>query len=256
MAIRRNQVKELLRNGKVVYGTFVRCVDPMVVEVLGYLGFDFVVIDNEHSPTDTLTTASLIRAADSVDLVPIVRVAENSPSYILKALDSGALGVQVPQVNTPERARAAVASAKYTPIGNRGFAATHRAARHGLMDAQEYFRMANEETLVVAYVETKEAVDNLKHMVKVEGIDVFFIGPFDLSQSLGVPAQVNHPLVQETIEFVIRTVRGANRSVGTIASSGEAVKNLVDRGVQYIIYSSDLGMLAQAGKEAMKEFVR
>ncbi len=150
--IRSNRVKAMLKEGQVALGTFVRTTSPPVVEVLGLAGFDFCVIDNEHSPVGLESTANLIRAADGVGLVPIVRVMENAAVHIMRALDAGALGVQVPQIHDRAEAEYAARAVKYPPWGIRGLAASHRAARHGMADPAEYVATANAETMLLAGV--------------------------------------------------------------------------------------------------------
>jgi len=243
----------MLKRGEVVLGTFVRTTSPPVVEVLGLSGFDFIIIDNEHSPLGIESTANQIRTADLMDIVPIVRVTENRQSLILRALDAGALGVQVPQISSMEEARLAAESAKYAPLGVRGLATSHRAAKYGFMDDETYWEAANQETMVVAYVENREAYEELDNILTVPGIDVFMIGPMDLSQALGHPTHPEHPEVQQAIEEIIKKVRGAGRAVGITAATPEAAKGWIEKGVQYIAYSSDLGLLARISSQSLRD---
>lgn len=251
MPIRQNDVKQKLRSGDPVFGTFVRLSDPAVVEVLAYSGFEFVVIDGEHSPLGLREWADLVRAADAVNLPAIVRVPRNEPSIIMQALDIGGLGVQVPQIDTVEEAKRAVAAALYAPLGARGFAATHRAAGHGFMRSEEYHRAANAETLLAIYVESAQAVLAAEEIAALPGIDVLFVGPFDLSNSYGVPGEIDHSKVQQAIERVAQVCASAGKSAGIIAGTPEAARALVARGYQYIIYSSDLGLIKAAATEGL-----
>lgn len=149
--VRENKVKQKLKNGEAVIGTFVKTVDPSVIEILGCSGMEFFVIDSEHVSYNPETITDLVRASDLTGIVPIVRVREATAVNIMQALDTGALGYHAPNVDTPEQARIAVDAGRYTPLGNRGFAPTHRAANYGMMDKQEYIDKANKEILTIIH---------------------------------------------------------------------------------------------------------
>jgi len=251
--MRGNILKEKLAKGEVVLGTFVRSAEPAICEVLALCGFDFVVLDGEHSPLSIRELADLVRVADGVNLPAIIRVSQNAPFPIMQALDVGASGVQVPQVNSVKEALDLVSYAKYYPIGNRGFAVTHRAALYGFNSPIEYAKKANSNTLVVCYVETREAVECIEEIAKIAGIDVLFVGPFDLSQSYNVPGEINHPEVQKAIEKVLSACDASDKVAGTIARNIDEAKLRIRQGFRYLCYSSDLGMLAQAGREVLLE---
>lgn len=246
--IRLNRIKATLKQGGNVIGTFAKVIDPAAIEILGLVGFDFFVLDNEHVAMNKESMVSLIRAAELSPIVPIVRVRENSPVEILQALDAGALGVQVPQVDTPAQAQSVVQSVKYAPLGQRGFAPSHRAAAYGLMDPQAFAAQSNKETLVVIYCETITAMENLEAILEVPEVDVIFIGPFDLSQSLGVIGQARHLKVLTATEHILQKTRAAGKAVGIIASDSAEARGYLERGIQYVTISSDLGMIAAQAK--------
>jgi 4-hydroxy-2-oxoheptanedioate aldolase len=189
----------------------------------------------------------IIRGANTTDSVPIVRVRKNEDVEVLQALDSGARGVQVPNVDTFEQASNLARYAKYTPDGTRGFSPGVRAAFYGQMDKHEYVKFANENTLVVSHCETVTCVENIDEILTIPNIDVIFIGPMDLSQSLGVIGQAGHPLVLETIDKVIKKVRAAGKAVG-IVSTPDKAQDYIDRGVQYLLVGTDQGMVAGTAK--------
>ena len=253
--VRENKVKQKLKEGKPVIGTFVKTTDPSVVEILGCTGMEFFVIDSEHVSYNPQTITDLVRASDLTGIVPIVRVREATAVNIMQALDTGALGYHAPNVDTPEQAEIAVKAGRYTPLGNRGFAPTHRAANYGMMDKQEYIDKANKEILTIIHCETMESLSNLDEILKQEEVDVVFIGPMDLSQSLGrdVMGQRNHPKLLEAIDEIIAKVRAAGKAVGTVASGPEMAKELITKGVQYIPISSDQGMIGSTAKKIMAE---
>ena len=246
--VRFNQIKDGLKKGKNYIGTFVKITDPAVVEVLALSGYDFIIIDNEHTVMDQETLANMIRASDASNILPTVRVRDGSDSLIRQVLDTGAMGIQVPVINTASEARAVVSSVKYAPQGTRGFAASQRSASYGFMNAKEYSELSNAETMVTVYCETLEAMDNVEDIAEVEGVDVVFIGPFDLSQALGVIGEVKHPRVLSAIDDIIGKVRAKGKAVGTIASDAEEAMSLISKGVQYICLSSDLSMIAGLSK--------
>ena len=246
--IKENQIKKGLKEGKSYFGTFVKIPDPSAVEVLALSGLDFIVIDNEHTVMSTESTQNLIRAANIYNLVVSVRVKKNDAAEILQALDSGAYGVQVPQTNSKSDVEQVVSSVKYAPLGSRGYAASQRSASYGFMDAAEYARLSNENTLVSCYCETKAAIDNLDEMLSVNELDILFIGPFDLSQALGVTGRPRDPVVMKAIREITAKALKAKKAVGIIASDIEQTKQWLDMGIQYIVISSDLGMIASQAK--------
>lgn len=252
--IRENLVKRKLREGGHAIGTFVKIYDPCAVELLGLTGYDFVVIDNEHVAMSREKMVQLLRAADVTGIVPIVRVRENRAVEILQALDEGALGVMVPQVNSKEEALAAVQSVKYAPEGQRGYAPSHRAAGYGTADPQEFAIQSNEQILLACYCETVAAVEQIDDILSVGDIDVIFIGPFDLSQSLGYVGQGRHPKVVETIESILPKIVQSGKAAGIIAADMEEAKQWMSKSVRYITISSDLGMIASSAKQTIKEW--
>lgn len=250
---RENSLKVKLGRDEAVIGTFAKSSDPAVMENLGLGGFDFVIIDNEHTLLNGETTVNLIRAAELAGMVPTVRVRENHAADILQALDAGALGVQVPNVDTAEQAGQVVERVKYAPEGKRGFAASQRSAGYGSMDPAEYAAWSNANTLVACYCETKAGLDHLDDILRVDGLDIVFVGPFDLSQALGVIGRVDHPSVREALETVVGKTRAAGKTAGTIAGSAEQAAALIGMGYRYICLGSDLSFVASAGKRMVGE---
>lgn len=250
--MRENQLKKRLLRGESALGCFVKLTDPAVPELLALAGFDFFVLDTEHVAVDREQLTNIVRSADAAGITPIVRVRENQQVEILQNLDLGWAGVQVPNVDTPQEARDLVSYVKYTPLGVRGLSPSVRACGYGTCSVDEYIRMANDNTMVVSHCETKECVENLDEILKVEGLDVIFIGPMDLSQSYGVPGQTKNPEVAQAIETITEKTQAAGKIVGTVAGTPEAARALIEKGVQYILLSSDQGMIVNWGKNALK----
>jgi 4-hydroxy-2-oxoheptanedioate aldolase len=237
-----NILKAALKEGKPIVGSFVTLPTAGVAEVMALAGFDFLVIDTEHGPFGIETAENLVRGAQVGGAPAIVRVPDSQPATILKALDIGAAGVQVPLVNSAEDARRVVRSAKYHPEGARGMALM-RSSRYTAHQPATYFERANAETFVVVHCETMEAVDNLPAILAVPGIDVVFVGPYDLSQSLGVPGQVNLPTVQAAINRALDTIIASPVAAGSHALSPAHARLLIQRGVKYITLGMDFGYL-------------
>lgn len=232
--MRTNTTKAKLKAGDTVFGCFVRYPDAGLVEVLGYQPWDFIVFDGEHGTLEPRDCENMVRAAELRGVTPIVRVTTNLPPIILRFMDSGAQGLHVPWVNSAAEAENAVRSVKYHPRGIRGLAGV-RAADYGqTVPFADYVEQANRETLISIHIETAEAVERLPDIVAIDGIDVIFIGPTDLSQSYGVPGQPQHPSVQAGIQKIIDVVAKTNVALGVMVGSAEAARQWRARGARYI----------------------
>jgi 4-hydroxy-2-oxoheptanedioate aldolase len=227
-------------------GTFSKCADPAMIECIGLAGFDFVVIDLEHGPNSFETAQDLVRAAVIHNLTPVIRVGENNESMISKALDIGARGVQVPQVNTRQDALRVVDAAKFSPEGNRGVCRFVRAAGYSSKNKNEYFEESNRQNLIIIHIEGRTGIENFEEIIDVKGIDIIFLGPYDLSQSLGVPGQINHPKVIEAMKTVIARASARNKFVGTFVETPEDYRMWKDLGLIYLAYQVDTGIFYDA----------
>jgi 4-hydroxy-2-oxoheptanedioate aldolase len=250
--IRINPLRKGLKDGLSYVGTFIKMTDASSVEIIAMSGFDFLIIDCEHTHFSKETVVSLLRAADISGIVPIVRVRENDRAQILHALDSGALGIMVPETSSRAAIEQVIDSTYYAPLGNRGFTASNRAAGYGFTDAAAYVDMANENIMTIVYAETARALDNLDEMLAVPGIDVMWIGPMDLSQALGVTGQPRHPKVLAAVDQIIQASRRAGIAVGTIAADADEAQQLLAKGVQFIGLSSDQAMIKYTARQFMK----
>jgi len=251
--LKKNNLKEVLKEGKNVFGPFMKFTDPAAAEVMGFAGFDFIIIDAEHGPISMQSAQNMIRAAETANITPVIRVANNDEALILRALDIGAQGIEIPQINNKSQAIKAVRSVKYAPQGERGVCRYVRAANYSSMDKFEYFKSANNETMIIAHIEGVEGINNLDEILSVPGIDVIFIGPYDLSQSLGVPGQVNNSLVVEKMKEVVSKCKQNKVAVGTFADDVETAKFWVSLGVQYMSFSVDVGILYEVSKKFVEE---
>ncbi|MDE1937886.1 MAG: 2-dehydro-3-deoxyglucarate aldolase [Alphaproteobacteria bacterium] len=251
--IKENKIKQRLQRGENVVGTFVKMTDPSSVEMIANAGFDFIAIDNEHTSMNRETVVNLIRTSEAYGIVSTVRVRENDRAQILQALDAGSYGVMVPETSTRREVELVVERTKYAPMGKRGYSASQRSANYSNMDPREYAEFSNANTMVIAYCETAAALENLDDMLAVDGVDVMFVGPFDLTQALGVIGQPKHPKVLETIDMVVRKVRAAGKAAGIISPNPAETKRFHEQGFQYVIMGSDQAFIQGMGKAYMKE---
>ena len=216
--MRENTLKQKLQDGQAVFGVMITFPSATMVEMLGHLGFDWVLIDNEHGSITVDNSEDLVRAAEITGMAPVVRPVGNKPEIIAPFLDRGAWGVQIPHVNTAEEARAAVDAVKYPPVGHRGLFSGSRPGEYGFCRRNSRLRGRSQPEhagmLVCLMLEEVEAIENLEEMVTVDGVDVFFIGSGDLSASMGYPGQQTHPEVQALMEKGITTIREAGKIAG------------------------------------------
>lgn len=230
----RNAVKQRLSGGGCATGGFIGFYSPSLVEMLGHAGLDFVVIDNEHGPFSWGEVEEMIRAAELTGMVPIVRVAYDE-SDIQKALDRGALGLHIPMVNTKEQAEEVVKKAKFPPSGRRGTAYSVRSSKYGKGGGSGYLEQSNEAILIAVHIETSEAVENIDEIMSVQGIDICYIGPTDLSVTMGYSAEgPEHPNVQNAMNRVMAAGRKHGVVVGIQVASASAIPQKQQWGAPYI----------------------
>jgi 4-hydroxy-2-oxoheptanedioate aldolase len=246
--MRQNAVKRKLAAGENVLGLILGSDCPDLVEIFAYAGLDWVMFDGEHGSIDPHHVENLVRAAEATGITPLARATQNARQTILRFLDVGVQGVMIPWCQGADEAREAVRAVKYYPEGNRGLAGA-RAAGFGVpMPLPEYVPLANAETMVIAQIETIQTLDALPEMLQVPGIDVFFIGPTDLSQSMGYPGRTHEPAVQEAIERIIAQILAAGRHAGIQARDAQDLKRYRDRGVQFLSAAA-YGVIGRAVRE-------
>ena len=233
-----------------VFGVFSKAGDPAFIEIMGYSGFDFVILDMEHGPNSLDNMQNLIRAAQLTNIVPIVRVKEDNRSLIANVLDIGASGIQVPHVKYVEDLKEVLDTAKYSPQGMRGMCRYVRAADYSSISGPDYFKYAN-EALIIIQIEGKEGINNLDSIIDYGGFDILFIGPYDLSQSLGFPGQVEHPIVENAIKDIVRKCNEKNIIVGNYNDTVPMAKKWISLGIRYISYSVDTGIFSEGCKRAI-----
>jgi len=234
----KNLVRMKLEAKGTVIGPFVGIDSPDLVEIMGLAGFDFCVIDTEHGPMDPGSIQGLVRAAELSGMTPVVRVPRAEPVDILKVLDVGAHCIHVPQVNTVEAAEAVALAARYHPEGMRGVAVP-RALSYGLKPLGTSLEEANREVMVIAHCESAAGLERLDGIAAVEGIDMIFVGPYDLSQSLEVPGEIFHPSMVEAVARALDAINRAGKPAGIFVTTPEEAARRIDEGFRYIGYSVD-----------------
>jgi len=246
------QFKEKLQQ-RIVLGSFMKSCDPAFIEVAGYAHLDFVILDMEHGPISFEKMQNCVRAAQVAEILPIIRVKALNEHEISKALDIGVAGVEIPQITDAKEAEDAVKAARFYPSGERGVCRFVRAANYSSTPKDTYFKNAN-QTLIIIQLEGSEALDNIDKILEVKGIDIIFIGPYDLSQSLGLPGETTHPKVVAQMQEIVKKAKEKDISVGTFTDSPETMKFWMDAGVKYIAHSVDVGIFYEALAGLVEQF--
>ena len=252
--MRKNRVKQLWEEGKATVGTWLSLGSPNVAEYMAHAGFDWVLIDMEHSAIDITTTQTMLQVVSATDTVPIVRVAGNDPTLIKCALDAGAYGVLIPMVNSRQEAIRAVEASRYPPVGIRGVAP----GRTLLYAGDDYLEHANEEIAVIIQIEHIDAIDRADEILSVEGIDAYFIGPLDLAASMGTKLELDNsdPRHIEAVSQVLAVGKQHNMPAGIFAGSAEEVNKRIAQGFQFISLLNDAGLLMGAAQEALAKVTK
>ncbi len=237
-----NTKKEWLKNHPYLLGPFVRIPRAEIIEILAISGFDFAVVDLEHGPIMPNDLYPMILAAERHGIRLIARIPELKESYFKWLLDLGIGGLQIPHVKTAEDAQKAVRFSCFAPDGERGLCRFVRAAEFSNIPKEQYLKEANQKSLLILQIEGKEGVKNINEIVSVPGIDVIFIGPYDLSQSLGLIGQIWHERVVSEISKVIEICSGFGVAVGVFTDTSEGIKHWSSLGVKYLNYRIDVEM--------------
>jgi 4-hydroxy-2-oxoheptanedioate aldolase len=232
--MRTNQMKARLQSGKPALGCSIMIPSPQMVEMAAHAGFDWVLIDMEHGTISLETAELMIMAAEARGITPIVRPRSNASAEITSVMDRGAAGVQVPHINTANDARRALAAVKFGAGDNRGLAAGTRPDSYGLGKAMpDFVRDANAQSLVCIQLEHAAAIENVDALLAVDDIDVYFIGPSDLSQSMGHPGNPKAPPVREAIEKTLARIVAAGKTPGMPATADNLDQDIAS-GCRYI----------------------
>ncbi|KAA9015745.1 HpcH/HpaI aldolase family protein [Niallia endozanthoxylica] len=252
--MRKNALKKKIGQSKNVFGTWIMTNSLDNAEILGHTGVDFIMIDAEHGSMDIESAGRMVSVIRGTQATPLLRVAGNEKSLIKKGLDTGASGIMIPMVNTKAEAEEAVSNCKYPPVGVRGIGAG-RAVLFGAAAAEyeDYYAQANEEVLVILQIEHYTAVENIEEILSVPNIDIAFIGPYDLSTSMGLQGQLNHPDVLESCQKVIEACDKFNVTPG-IMTWTDGIEQHLNMGFQFLLGGIDGAILYNGVKQLVNEF--
>ena len=248
MNLPENPFKRALARGKPQIGLWSSLSSNYTVEVIAGAGFDWILLDSEHSPADIENLLTQLQAAAPYPTHPIVRIPWNDMVTIKRVLDIGAQSLLVPYVSTVDEAEAAVSFTRYPPAGVRGVAGTTRATRFGRI--KDYARRAHEEICLLVQVETEQALDNLEAICGIDGVDGVFIGPADLHASLGHAGEIANPKVKPMIDDAIRRIRKSGKAPGILTPNEADARHWLECGALFVAVGSDVGILAR-GAEAL-----
>jgi 2-dehydro-3-deoxyglucarate aldolase/4-hydroxy-2-oxoheptanedioate aldolase len=251
--VKPNRIKRVLAEGGIALGTMVfEFGTTGIGRIVATTGADFVIFDMEHTGWSTETIKSLFASCGGTDLVPMARVPAAQYHLIARTLDVGAMGIMVPMVESEEQARLIAQSAKYPPAGRRGaaFGVAHDDYRGG--DVAEKIRTANAEGLLIALIETVAGIEQVDRIAAVDGIDVLWIGHFDLTNSLGIPADFHHPSYLAAVEQVLNACRQHRKAAGFMVASPEEARAKLAQGFRCLAYWGDLWIYQQALSAALQ----
>lgn len=246
------KVRALLRQGKVLIGTFLKLYDPSVVEVLAIAGFDFVVIDREHGTLDFQTATNIARAAMLAGTVPLIRVECFEPSEINHTIETGIPGFHLPHVENANDVLDVLRWVQFPPDGERSFSLSNRSARYGQLPV-DTLRSETWQPLIIPQLESLNAIREIPHIGLVSGVDLIFIGRGDLSASLGVGGQINHPRVWDAVQEAVAAVTEAHIPWGAYAGSIDDGLRLIEMGCQYVAIGTDVNLLYTVAAEVRNE---
>jgi 4-hydroxy-2-oxoheptanedioate aldolase len=241
MFIQPNKTKSKLRAGQPAFGVISTTDDPQLAELFGIAGFDYYMLDAEHGLIDPAQAVNVIRACESTNMTPIIRIGPKDPKLVLQYLDAGMLGIMMPGLETIEEVKMLVESVKYAPLGKRGLGFS-RASGH--MPSSEYIDFSNEQTLVIIQFEDEKLLDIFPDLCAVKGLDACLIGPRDLSNNMGFPDGPNHPEVQSVIDNAIRIMNNVGLIAGTTAGTHADAEAQIQRGATMILAAAQSLVLA------------
>jgi len=245
-------LKERLKKRELTIGSWLQISSPIVAEIMAQAGFDWLVVDMEHSSISVDNAQSLIQVIDLAGCVPLVRLSSNDPTLIKRVMDAGSHGIIVPNVNSANDAVAAVEAVRYPPDGTRGVG-LWRAQGYGF-DFDKYKQWQASETLVIVQIEHIEAVNNFEAILNIDGVNGFIIGPYDLSASLGIPGEFEHPDFRAVLDKIHHISREMDAIMGThvVMPDVSAAKERIEEGYRLIAFGTDTLFLGQSCRSSLR----
>jgi 2-keto-3-deoxy-L-rhamnonate aldolase RhmA len=252
--MRRNALKALLKDGRAALGSWISVGHPVIGEAMGLTGYDWLILDMEHGLLTVESVQSLVQAIQLTPATPLVRVPSNEPVIVKQVLETGAMGLIFPQVNNAEEALAAVRSASYPPRGIRGIGSGRGTGYGACFD--EYLQRANEELLIGVQIEHERALENLRQILAVDGVDLVFVGANDLSASMGLLGQPRHPRVLDATQLVLAEARNYGIAAGLNAFDPDEANDRIAQGFQFIGIGQDVMLLTAISRDICRRVVR
>lgn len=249
-----NQFKQDVRNRKKLFGCWAALGSPVTTEILGLAGFDWLLLDSEHACNDVLSLIPQLMTLKDSKSAPIVRPASNDPVLLKRLLDIGFYNFLIPMVETKEQAIQAVKSTRYPPEGFRGVSVAHRSNRFGTIP--DYFEKINQNICVMVQIESQQGVDNIEEIAAVDGVDLLFVGPGDLSAALNHLGQPGHPDVQKVIQRIFDVAKAHNKSVGILAPVEADARRYIEMGATFVGVGSDLGAFRGATQALADKYLK
>lgn len=254
--LKNNPLKVAIREGRTSFGMYLATPSPVIVELAGLAGLDWVRFDWSHSPLDLLQIENMVRAAEAQGITPFIRL-ELDQQKIASVLEMGVMGIVIPDISTLEEAKAAVAAAKFSPIGERGMFSCPRKSGYGIIDGATFKEWTNEEVIVAIQIESLQALNNLEEILSVPGIDMVLSGRGDLSNALGIPGQKEHPLVLEVEEKIFKIAMSKGIAISpqldpTAANFAENVQKWIEKGAQVISFGHDITIIRKSFENVLK----
>jgi 2-dehydro-3-deoxyglucarate aldolase len=247
-----NGFRRDLRAGKTLIGCWASLASNITTEILGYAGFDWILMDGEHAPNDYTTFITQLQALKDSPSAPIVRPQWLDPVVIKRLLDIGFYNFLIPFIETPEQAARAVAATRYPPEGFRGVGVSHRSNKFG--NVPDYFKRINEQICVTVQIESKQGVENAAAIAAVEGVDALFIGPSDLSAAYGVMLQPTLPEVQAAMQKILEGARKHGKACGILAPVEADARRYLEMGMTFVAVGGDTGLFRNASQQLAQKF--
>ena len=244
-------LKERVRKGETLFGCFLGLGSPLTTEIMGMAGYDWALIDLEHGAGDERDTLGQLQALEHTSAAAIIRVESNARQRVHRVLDLGAHGIMFPRIDNAAQARDAVAAMRYPPLGVRGVAMANRACEFG-STFRDYLKIANEALLTIVQIETEASVKNVEEIAAVDGVDVLFIGPSDLTQGLGILGEFRHPTFVNAVERTSRAAAKFGKAAGILLPKPEDFAFFHEYGFRFLASGADGVLLNNAARSLVK----
>ena len=253
--MKENMILKKMQAGEQVVGMFFEMFGTSIVEYLGITGLNFFIVDIEHSTFTTESLLEIVHTAELRDMSTLMRIKDIRRSNVLRPLNVGVQGLIIPNIRTVDEVKQVVDWGKYAPIGNRGFSLS-RVTDFGFSDKVSnlpaYFKERNQETLIIPQCETPECLENIEEICAIDGVDGIFVGPFDLTIALGIPAQFDHPIFKEALARIYKACRDNNKFILIFGANTDQAKNYIDYGFDAVTCSMDVTIMIEAYKNMLE----